>query len=143
MISIKPRGYYGRKVNESRLARYLRQGLPSAPEGPGAIQAWGAVAGGGQAGIHLPVCVIPPSVAFSPAGAGPSVGGTASGNMGVWDTSSLTRRWLADGAPIVQPALSWTIPPELLGAALVLEVTGTNSDGPTVASTTPLTILPA
>lgn len=45
MISIKPAGYWGREVPAERLARYLRQGLPSAPEGPVAPTAWGVERG--------------------------------------------------------------------------------------------------
>lgn len=45
MISIKPAGYWGRKVPAERLARYLRSGLPTKPEGPGAVSGWSAEQG--------------------------------------------------------------------------------------------------
>lgn len=41
MISIKPAGHFGRPVPETRLTRYLRQGLPEGPEGPEAVPSWG------------------------------------------------------------------------------------------------------
>lgn len=40
MISVKPAGHFGRPVPETRLTRYLRQGLPEGPEGPEAVPSW-------------------------------------------------------------------------------------------------------
>ncbi|TPE53088.1 hypothetical protein [Amaricoccus solimangrovi] len=141
MIAAKPHGYWGRPVPAHRLARYLRQGLPSGPEGPGKILLWGAEAGGGQAGPQLPACLVAPSTPYTPGILGaPSVGGTISANLGLWSVTDLAFRWLADGAEIDKPA-SWVIPDALFGAAITLEVTATGADGVTVRETDPLTVI--
>lgn len=37
LLALKPPGYFGRAVDEGKLQRFLRYGLPLAPEAPGAI----------------------------------------------------------------------------------------------------------
>lgn len=45
LIRVKTPGYFGREVDEGRLARFIRPGLPMDPEGPGEITDWSVVPG--------------------------------------------------------------------------------------------------
>lgn len=94
---------------------------------------------------YAPLNIVEPSFAYSPTIGAPSVGGTVTGNTGVWDgypDPTITFKWLADGVDTGETNLSFTVGSGLLGKTLALEVTATSTAGSAVRTTTPVVVLP-